>query len=65
MQSKGTDQVDLDGFGLIYMKLNAKDLDTVCYKLTGFDGPRDMGTLVTKQAFFSAWARSAKPEKLP
>ena len=57
IHSKGTELVELPGFGPIYFKRDRKDPErTVRYSLTKFNGPDD-GKTLNKHAFDNAWSR--------
>ncbi len=57
MKSKGVEEVDLPGYGLIYLKLDGQDRNLVRWKETPFQDRRD-GDQVTLRAFQGAWGRS-------
>lgn len=61
-ESKGTKQIDLPGYGLIYMKLDSKEPSKkILYKDEPFEGPRDPhSNPITKKAFYNAWDRAKK-----
>ena len=51
MKSKGKEQIELPGYGLIYLKPDRKDMKrTIRYKLTPFEFPDD-GELFTRKQF--------------
>ena len=54
-QSKGGTQVELAGWGLIYLKRD-KEKDKLRYKNTKFDAPSD-GEVITIKSFNSSWQR--------
>lgn len=54
-QSKGGTQVELAGWGLIYLKRD-KGKDKLRYKNTKFDAPSD-GEVITIKSFNSSWQR--------
>ena len=55
-QSKGSTQVSLPGWGLIYLKRD-REKAKLRYKNTKFDGPKD-GETITRKAFDSEWNRA-------
>ena len=56
-ESRGTELVELPGYGPIYLKLDPKDIkNTVLSSLTPFSSPAD-GKPVKKSAFDKAWYR--------
>ena len=55
-QSKGSTQVSLPGWGLIYLKRD-REKAKLRYKYTKFDGPKD-GETITRKAFDSEWNRA-------
>ena len=56
-ESRGSELVDLPGYGPIYLKLDPKDIkSTVLWSLTQFTSPTD-GKPVKKSAFDRAWNR--------
>ena len=57
-KSRGENQIDLPGYGLIYLKID-KDITkgNLRYKDTAFENPND-GYLITKKAFDSAWDKA-------
>jgi hypothetical protein len=58
------EQVQLPGFGWLFLKLDRDDPAAVRHKLTPFQHPKD-GHIITKAAFVSAWKRAPKPQKGP
>jgi hypothetical protein len=56
-ESRGSELIDLPGYGSIYLKLDPKDIkSTVLWSLTQFSSPKD-GKAVKKSAFDRAWNR--------
>ena len=56
--SKGGKQIDLPGFGKIYLKRDRENPETVLrYKHTEFERPDD-GNQITKGAFDRAWDKT-------
>ena len=55
-QSKGSAQVSLPGWGLIYLKRD-REKTKLRYKTTNFEGPSD-GETITRKAFDSEWNRA-------
>jgi len=55
-QSRGSNQVSLPGWGLIYLKRDRENKDKLRYKTTIFEGPLD-GDTFTKGAFCRAWEK--------
>ena len=56
-ESRGTEIIELQGYGPIYLKLHLKDISgTVLYSQTAFASPTD-GKTVKKTAFDRAWNR--------
>jgi len=55
-QSKGSTQVSLPGWGLIYLKRD-REKNNLRYKTTKFEGPTD-GEIITRKAFDSEWNRA-------
>ena len=63
VESAGEKQIELPGFGPIFLKRDGKDVErNVRYSLTKFEGPND-GKTVNKHAFDNAWSR-IKTQKL-
>ena len=63
VESAGEKQIELPGFGPIFLKRDGKDVErSVRYSLTKFKGPND-GQTVNKHAFDNAWSR-IKTQKL-
>ena len=63
VESAGEKQIELPGFGPIFLKRDGKDVErSVRYSLTKFEGPND-GKTVNKHAFDNAWSR-IKTQKL-
>ena len=63
VESAGEKQIELPGFGPIFLKRDGKDVErSVRYSLTKFGGPHD-GKTVNKHAFDNAWSR-IKTQKL-
>ncbi len=57
-ESKGGKQIDLSGFGKIYLKRDRENSETVLrYKHTEFEQPDD-GNQITKGAFDRAWDKT-------
>ena len=57
VESAGEKQIELPGFGPIFLKRDGKDVErSVRYSLTKFGGPHD-GKTVNKHAFDNAWSR--------
>ena len=57
IHSKGTEQIELLGFGSLYLKRDRKDPErTVRYSITKFNAPDD-GKTLNKHAFDNAWSR--------
>ena len=57
IHSKGTEQIELLGFGPLYLKRDRKDPErTVRYSITKFNVPDD-GKTLNKHAFDNAWSR--------
>ena len=57
-ESKGGKQIDLSGFGEIYLKRDRENPETVLkYKHTEFEQPDD-GNQITKGAFDRAWDKT-------
>ena len=57
VESAGEKQIELPGFGPIFLKRDGKDVEgSVRYSLTTFEGPND-GKTVNKHAFDNAWSR--------
>jgi hypothetical protein len=57
VKSAGEKQIELPGFGPIFLKRDGKDVErNVRYSLTKFEGPND-GKTVNKHAFDNAWSR--------
>ena len=54
-QSKGDKQIDLPGWGLIYLKRD-REKSILRYKTTKFEKPLD-GEIITRNAFDSGWIR--------
>jgi len=54
-QSKGDKQIDLPGWGLIYLKRD-REKSKLRYKNTKFDAPSD-GEVITIKSFNSSWQR--------
>ena len=55
-QSKGDKQIDLPGWGLIYLKRD-REKSILRYKTTKFEKPLD-GEIITRNAFDSGWIRA-------
>ena len=56
-ESRGSELVDLSGYGRIYLKMDPKDIkSTVLWSATPFNSPTD-GKSVKKSAFDRAWNR--------
>mgnify|MGYP006979392218 CR=1 FL=1 len=63
VESAGEKQIELPGFGPIFLKRDGKDVErNVRFSLTKFEGPND-GKTVNKHAFDNAWSR-IKTQKL-
>ena len=62
-ESKGGKQIDLSGFGKIYLKRDRENPETVLrYKHTEFERPDD-GNQITKGAFDMAWTSEKQSKK--
>ena len=56
-ESRGTELVELPGYGPIYLKQDSKDIkNTILWSATPFNSPTD-GKPVKKSAFDRAWNR--------
>ena len=62
-ESKGAKQIELNGFGKIYLKRDRENPETVLrYKHTEFEQPDD-GNQITKGAFDMAWTSEKQSKK--
>ena len=62
-ESKGEKQIDLPGYGKIYLKRDREKSETVLrYKHTEFERPDD-GNQITKGAFDMAWTSEKQSKK--
>jgi hypothetical protein len=62
-ESKGAKQIELNGFGKIYLKRDRENPETVLrYKHTEFEQPDD-GDQITKGAFDMAWTSEKQSKK--
>ena len=62
-ESKGAKQIELNGFGKIYLKRDRENPETVLrYKHTEFVHPND-GNQITKGAFNMAWTAEKQSKK--
>jgi len=62
-ESKGAKQIELNGFGKIYLKRDRENPETILrYKHTEFEQPDD-GNQITKGAFDMAWSSEKKSKK--
>jgi hypothetical protein len=51
VRSKGTELIDLPGFGSIYLKLDARNTEAVRWKRSPFTGPSDPGEMIEVRKF--------------
>ena len=63
VKSRGTEPVNIPGFGMIYMKFQHENPKNIVWKFVPFESPTDEGDLITISAFQAVWVRTKTNKK--